>query len=112
MCACCSTHGMGADLFSLFTRSPVIAAAMHIVEYIPNLQAFSGLSDSHITQNFEKIEESSFKFPMIYKKCGSIPDLIITTFTWSKFLGSNLKSNLEFGPYNDCVPIWGPQVKI
>ena len=26
--------------FSLFTRSPVIAAAMHIVEYIPNLQAF------------------------------------------------------------------------
>ena len=41
MCACSSTHGMGADLFfSLFTRSPVIAAAMHIVEYIPNLQAF------------------------------------------------------------------------
>ena len=26
--------------FSFFTRSPVIAAAMHIVEYIPNLQAF------------------------------------------------------------------------
>ena len=113
ICACCSTHGMGADLFlSLHQVTRYRCCHAHCWIYTKPSGFLIFLIHTSV-KILKRLRNYHSNFPWFTKK-----EQKIWLVSWlnhhhfykvsragQNFWVSNSKYNIEFGPDNDCVPI-------